>query len=757
LDVKILQDIAQPIPEITSPDQPLQLWGGVECTVNRVGDEYIEQLARSGHLSRLSDYELFAALGIRVLRQPIVWEKVAPESLATADWSWPEAAIEKLQQLGMTPIAGLVHHGSGPSHTSLIDPQFPDKLAEYAEAVSTRYPWIEWYTPVNEPLTTARFSGLYGHWYPHGRDDSTFLRALVNECRATILAMQAIRKVNAKARLVQTDDLGKTFSTPRMAYQAELENERHWLSFDLLCGRVHKNHPLWAYLIASGIRDSELEWLQENRCPPDVLGINHYLSGERYLDEHLERYPEYAHGGNGRDRYADVLAARVRLEGMAGTEVLLKEAWERYRIPIAITECHNGCSREEQLRWFLEVWRGAERVKQDGATVLAVTAWSLLGAFDWNHLVTRNNGHYESGVFDLRSPQPRPTAIASLIKNLGSGHEPDHPLLEVPGWWKRPERFIYGISLHDSGEMNRQCEQRPKLATVYPAVRPVLITGGRGTLGYAFARICEARGIPNHVLSRAELDIANRDSIHRALFELQPWAIINTAGYVRVDDAEVDCERCFRENTLGPELLGSECADRDIQLLTFSSDLVFNGLNSRPYSEGHEVDPLNQYGLSKAEAERRVLNRMPAALVVRTSAFFGPWDQYNFIYAALRSLAASREFRAAEDVFISPTYVPDLVNASLDLLIDRESGIWHLANPGEVSWATLAHKAAQLASISTRSLQPCSMTELNLAARRPTYSVLGSARGLMMPPFEDALQRYTHEREVRWEPEELAA
>src|SRR5205085_4517368 len=213
---------------------------------------------------------------------------------------------------------GLLHHGSGPPHTSLIDSDFVTGFTNYAQAVAERFEWVEDYTPVNEPLTTARFSGLYGHWYPHGRDDLTFAQALLTECRATALAMQAIRRVNPAARLVQTEDLGKTFSTPRLAYQAEFENERRWLSFDLLSGRVIRSHPMWSYLRQIGVGEDELLWFADNPCAADVMGINHYLTSERFLDERLERYPDALHGGNGRHRYADVEAVRVCRQGSAG-------------------------------------------------------------------------------------------------------------------------------------------------------------------------------------------------------------------------------------------------------------------------------------------------------------------------------------------------------------------------------------------------------------------------------------------------------
>ena len=98
---------------------------------------------------------------VRAMRYPVLWEQIAPDDLDSADWSWPDERLPRLLQLGITPIVGLVHHGSGPMHTSLVDPRFPDKLAQYAGAVARRYPWVEYYTPVNEPLTTARFSAAW--------------------------------------------------------------------------------------------------------------------------------------------------------------------------------------------------------------------------------------------------------------------------------------------------------------------------------------------------------------------------------------------------------------------------------------------------------------------------------------------------------------------------------------------------------------------------------------------------------------------
>jgi dTDP-4-dehydrorhamnose reductase len=122
--------------------QPLELWAGVECTVNRVGDDFFDQLELNGHATRIEDLDLFAGLGVRAMRYPVLWERTAPESSGQIDWSWPDERLGRLQELGIRPIVGLVHHGSGPRHTNLLDPAFPEKLAAYARRVAERYPWV---------------------------------------------------------------------------------------------------------------------------------------------------------------------------------------------------------------------------------------------------------------------------------------------------------------------------------------------------------------------------------------------------------------------------------------------------------------------------------------------------------------------------------------------------------------------------------------------------------------------------------------
>jgi dTDP-4-dehydrorhamnose reductase len=332
-----------------------------------------------------------------------------------------------------------------------------------------------------------------------------------------------------------------------------------------------------------------------------------------------------------------------------------------------------------------------------------------------------------------------------MMRNLASKGEHTHPVLSSPGWWRRLDRLCY------PPVARRTRGRAPAVQGVSikrERDRPLLITGGTGTLGKAFARICEARGLSYRLLTRRQMDIADPACVNTVLDQYSPWAVVNAAGYVRVDDAEREPGLCDRENARGPQVLAEACASHGAALLTFSSDLVFDGAKRGPYVESDRQSPLNVYGRSKVEAERRVLDVLPTALIIRTSAFFGPWDEYNFVTSALNSLSEERVFAAADDVTISPTYVPDLVNASLDLLIDNECGIWHLANPGELTWAELARRVATLAGLDASLVEGRPLKTLSLLAPRPVYGALGSERGWLLPPLENALSRYLRECEI---------
>lgn len=716
---------------MTGAAPPLELWGGVECSVVRIGDDYRNQIVDTGHSARFADLDAMAGLGVKAVRYPILWETVAPDAPGELDFSWHDKRLEHLRKRGIKVVAALVHHGSGPRYTNLLDPAFPDLLADYAARVARRYPWIEYWNPVNEPFTTARFSCLYGHWYPHHRDiDSTF-RALVNQCLAIKRSIDAIRAVVPDARLITTEDVGKTFATEPLQYQADHENERRWLTFDLLAGRVVPGHPFYRWLRNKAASEEALAELATGAGTPTLIGFDHYLTSERYLDHRVERFPNVEPGSNGRDRYVDVEAVRIAgLAGQLGPRLRLQETWGRYGIPIAVTEVHHGCTRDEQVRWLHQVWREAEAAQADGVDVRAVTLWAMFGLVDWRSLLTRREGAYDVGGFDTRSELPRPTLLAKTAAQLGRGEKVDHPVLDLPGWWKRPGRT----------------HARPSYAMLprSTSARPILITGATGTLGQAFARICAHRGLHHILTSRAELDITDEASIAAALERYKPWAIINTAGFVRTWEADDRFDECLAINATGPELLGHACKAAGIPLVTFSSDLVFDGKLGRSYLEPDEPAPVCAYGRSKAEAEGRLLAIDSDALIIRTSAFFGPWDRYNFLFETIEKLKRGEEVVASDRTIVSPTYVPDLVHATLDLLLDGESGIWHLTNQGAISWHELAREAASGAKLGREAIRLVRPADGDEHAD----TSLSSRRGLLLRPLDQALSDFAAHSET---------
>ena len=339
-----------------------------------------------------------------------------------------------------------MHHGSGPAWTDLLDPEFAEGLARHAALAAGRYPWVQDWTPVNEPLTTARFSALYGHWYPHRTDERDFWLALLNQIDATRLSMRAVRRVNPAARLIQTEDFGATFGTQPCASQVRFENDRRLMTWDLLCGRVTAGHPLFGRLAAFGLGE-RLALISDDPCPPDVIGMNHYVTSDRFLDHRLDRYPARSHGANAELAYADVEAVRAMSPGSGGWREHLSFLWERYGLPLAVTECHLGSAPDEQVRWFDECWRAAGDLSDKGAPIEAVTAWSLLGAVDWDSLLTETKGRYEAGAFDVSSGRPVAADLAGWLTMLAR-REAAAPA-EGPGWWGRDERRCFHPEVDD--------------------------------------------------------------------------------------------------------------------------------------------------------------------------------------------------------------------------------------------------------------------------------------------------------------------
>jgi dTDP-4-dehydrorhamnose reductase len=688
-----------------STASPIELWAGAECTINRVGAAYFDQAQRTGHDQRLDDMDRLAALGIRRARFPVLWEREALHG-ASAAWQFSDQRLERLKTLGVDPIIGLVHHGSGPPDTSLCDARFPEGLGAFAGRVAARYPWVRAWTPVNEPLTTARFSALYGLWYPHARELGMFYKAVVHQVLATRASMRAIRRVNPRAELVTTEDFAQIFSTPDLADQCRYENDRRWLSLDLAFGRVDTHHPLRRELELHDVPARLLDELCAEPCVPDLVGINYYVTSDRFLDSRRERYSRSTWGGNGRQTYADVEAVRVRPEGILGHQAALESVWQRYRAPVALTEVHLACHREDQLRWLSEAWRGAEAARDAGADVRAVTIWSAFGAVGWNNLVTQPSGEYEPGVYDIRAPRPRPTALAALALRITRG-EPHGVLVEPgAGWWHSNARL-----LHDPEESKRE------------AARPSLLVIGPGPLARRVSALSSRRF--DCILAA---DVASAPALLDAA-RAKPWALVFVPEH---HDAAAALGSALNAHWTH---IRARCK-RPVRVLGLSSWQVFDGWSQGPYRE-YDGSASDGAGRSWSAFERSIGRLVCDALLIRTGLLLDPEDPAD---PTARHLAALRtghvpEISAREQV--SPLWVPDLVHGALDLLVDAEAGIWHLVPRTPCSAADLGRRLAAHAGVPYVARAP---NERSRETRGPMRA-LTSDRGWPAPDLEVTLGR----------------
>ena len=417
-----------------------EVWAGFECARVRVGRRVADQLELTGHHSRLEDIELLERLGVGAVRYPLLWERIAPRGVARIDWTWPDERLAALRRAGIRPIVGLLHHGGGPRGVSLLHPSFAAAFARYAAAIARRYPWVDAYIPINEPLTTARFAGLYGYWHPHLTSEHALAEILLAQCLAIRAAIRAIREVNPAARLIVNEDVGRTFGTPPMRDFAETLNARRWLTWDLLVGRVTPDHPLASALAVSARTEAALASLVDDPQQPDILGVDHYVTSDRFLDHRVAAYPPDVHPLDPRATWVDVEAVRVAGVPAAGVRAAIEDTWRRYRLPIALTEVALAGPADEQVAWWNESWATSLDARRAGIDLRAVTAWAVTGATDWHTLMRRSEGVYEPGCFDIRQSPPLERPLAHAVRASVRGRV----LPQVPvGWWRRPDRVVY--------------------------------------------------------------------------------------------------------------------------------------------------------------------------------------------------------------------------------------------------------------------------------------------------------------------------
>ena len=279
----------------------------------------------------------------------------------------------------------------------------------------------------------------------------------------------------------------------------------------------------------------------------------------------------------------------------------------------------------------------------------------------------------------------------------------------------------------------------------------VLITGAGGQLAADLARAFGDAGHETIGLRREDLDIADEAAVSARLDEVRPDAILNTAAYNRVDDAERAVDVAFAANAFGPHALARAAAELDALLVHYSTDYVVEGTKRTPYDEDDAPLPLSVYAASKLGGEYFVRAAAPRHYVLRVCGLFGPAGRGtrhgNFVETMLRVAASGRPLRVVADQVMAPTATADVAAATLGLL-DRRApyGLYHCTAAGETSWYDYARAIFELAGVPA-DLTPTTAAQYGAAARRPDYSVLDNAKleaaGVARPRhWRDALAAY---------------
>lgn len=279
----------------------------------------------------------------------------------------------------------------------------------------------------------------------------------------------------------------------------------------------------------------------------------------------------------------------------------------------------------------------------------------------------------------------------------------------------------------------------------------ILITGAGGQLGAVMADAWRQR----HevvALGRTTLDITDNQVVTARMQEIQPDAVVNCAAYNDVDRAEHDWPTAVQINSLAVRNLATSCALVGAVLVHYSTDFVFDGMTSRPYSEEDATNPKSAYGRSKLLGERFALT-LPTAYILRLESLFGGARRNNSIDRIVEALSEGREATVFADRTVSPSYAVDVIAATAALLERRAApGLYHCVSSGYCSWHELAIEIAAVMGVrDTARLVPISMTDAMLPAQRPKFAALANDKLsaiIPMPSWRNALSRHLHAREA---------
>ncbi|HKW63902.1 MAG TPA: dTDP-4-dehydrorhamnose reductase [Candidatus Acidoferrum sp.] len=280
----------------------------------------------------------------------------------------------------------------------------------------------------------------------------------------------------------------------------------------------------------------------------------------------------------------------------------------------------------------------------------------------------------------------------------------------------------------------------------------VAVLGANGQLGSDLVRVArEFQDMKTLPLTRQHLDVCDLASIPQALAEKEFDAVVNCTSYHKTDEVEGRATEAFRVNAHAVAAIAKVCKSHDVRFVYISTDYVFDGESTRPYTETDPVAPVNVYGASKLLGEKFATREYPnGTLIARVASLFGVAGSSgkggNFVETILSKARESGEVRVVNDVTMSPTSTADAARVILKLLeSDAAAGTYHVVNSGLATWFEFARQIVEEAGIQAK-VVPVSSSEYPTAAIRPSYTALDNRKAAELagkiPSWSDALHRY---------------
>lgn len=370
---------------------------GIENSYPTIGTgRRIDQMEKCGHYDRWDeDFGLVPELGLNALRYGPAYYRTHPAP-DRFDWTSADDPMHRLKELGIEVIADLCHFGVPDWLGNFQNDDFPVHFARYASAFARRYPWIRYFTPVNEIFVCAHFSALKGWWNECAQDERSFVRALRNMCLAHELAVEAILRERPDAIFVQAESVEHFHATCDISQrEASRMNSVKFLSLDLTLGR-ELDPGMPDFLQRNGVTTDELAFFRERRAPDRRwIGLDYYPTCEYHV--------------------AKTGALTTNWSGH-GFRRLAAEYYTRYRKPLY--HCETNRVTPYAVEWLHEQWADVQALRASGIPVTGFTWFSLTDQIDWQHVLrVELNELHPVGLFDLdRRIRPVGEAYRTLIR-----------------------------------------------------------------------------------------------------------------------------------------------------------------------------------------------------------------------------------------------------------------------------------------------------------------------------------------------------